>query len=281
MGLAGHVTRAVTRALLPAAEQERLAGLQLHDAGHGWDRLGMHPDSVKLSAATTRFLYEVWFRVDSRGAEGIPSTGPVILAANHAGLLPLDGVMLWADVLRHTSPPRVVRMVADTFVPRLPFVGTAFSRTGVVGGNRATVDRLLDDGELLGVFPEGVPGIAKPSSERYQLRPFRVGHAELAIQHGAPIVPVGIVGSEEQWPELARIESFHLWGAPYLPIPATPLPLPVRYRIRYGTPIDPRARFSARQADDPGAARALAREVQAAVQALIDQGLRERKGLFR
>ncbi|AKF11756.1 lysophospholipid acyltransferase family protein [Sandaracinus amylolyticus] len=281
MSLAGHVSRAVTRALLPAAQRERLAGLQLRDAGHGWDRLGMHPDSVKLSAATTRFLYDVWFRVDSRGAEHVPSTGPAILAANHAGLLPLDGMMLWADVLRQTSPPRVARMVADTFVPRLPFVGTAFSRSGVVGGTRGTVDRLLDDGELLGIFPEGVPGIAKPFAERYQLRPFRVGHAELAIQHGAPIVPVGIIGSEEQWPELARIESFHAWGAPYLPIPATPIPLPVRYRIRYGAPIDPRGRFSARQADDPAAARTLAREVQAAVQALVDEGLRERKGIFR
>lgn len=270
----------IARALLPAGQRARLERLPFHDAGHGWDRLGLHPDSVTTGAAWTRFFYDVWFRVESRGAGRVPASGPAMLAANHAGLLPLDGMMLWADVLRHTDPPRVLRIVADTFVPRLPFVSTVFSRSGVVGGTRANVDRLLEDGELLGFFPEGVPGIAKPFSERYRLRPFRVGHAELAIQHGAPIVPVAIIGSEEQWPELARIESFHLWGAPYLPIPATPLPLPVRYRIRYGEPIDPRARWSQDQADDPTAAGALAREVQRAVQALVDEGLRERKGLF-
>lgn len=270
----------IARALLPAPQRERLERLAFRDAGHGWDRLGMHPDAVAIGAAWTRFFYELWFRVDSRGSENVPASGPAILAANHAGLLPFDGVMLWADVLRRTDPPRVVRMVADVFVPRLPFIGTSFARTGVVSGTRATVDRLLEDGELLGIFPEGVPGIAKPREERYRLRPFRVGHAELAIQHGAPIIPVAIVGSEEQWPELARIESFHLWGAPYLPIPATPMPLPVRYRLRYGAPIDPRARYGADQADDPAAAGALAREVQHAVQMLIDEGLRERKGLF-
>src|SRR5690606_11109222 len=123
--------------------------------------------------------------------------------------------------------------------------------------------------------------IAKPASERYRLRPFRVGHAELAIQHGAPIVPVAIIGSEEQWPELARIEAFHLWGAPYLPISATPMPLPVRYRVRYGAPIDPCVRYGPDRADDPAAASALAREVQHAVQMLIDEGHRERRGLFR
>ncbi|MDQ3034981.1 MAG: acyltransferase family protein [Myxococcota bacterium] len=281
MQLAVRAARAFSRALLPAAEHERLEHLQFHDAGHGWDRLGLRPDAVRASAAATRFLYEVWFRVDSRGGEQIPSSGPAILAANHSGMLPVDGMMLWADVLRRTEPPRVARVVADRFVPRLPLVYTAFSRNGVVSGNRATLERLLGDSELLAVFPEGVPGIAKPPSERYRLQPFRVGHAELAIRFRAPIVPVAIVGAEEQWPELARIESFHLFGAPYLPIPATPFPLPVRYRIRYGAPIDPRGRFAPEQADDPTTTRALAREVQSAVQALIDEALRERKGIFR
>lgn len=281
MGLGQRAARALSRALLPAAERERLARMTFQDAGHGWDRLGLRPDAVVASAAAVRFFYDVWFRVDSHGGERIPSSGPAILAANHSGMLPLDGMMLWADVLRRTDPPRVARLVADTFVPRLPFVYTAFSRNGVVGGDRATVDRILADGELLAIFPEGVPGIAKPASERYRLRPFRVGHAELAIRHGAPIVPVAIVGAEEQWPELARIESFHLFGAPYLPIPATPFPLPVRYHLRYGAAIDPRERFAPEQADDPATTRALAGEVQVAVQALIDRALSEREGIFR
>lgn len=281
MELGVRTARALSRALLPAAERERLEHLQFRDAGHGWDRLGLRPDAVRASAAATRFLYDVWFRVDSRGGERILAAGPAILAANHSGMLPVDGMMLWADVLRRTEPPRVARVVADRFVPRLPLVYTAFSRNGVVSGNRATLERLLGDGELLAIFPEGVPGIAKPSSERYRLQPFRVGHAELAIRHRAPIVPVAIVGAEEQWPELARIESFHWFGAPHLPIPMTPFPLPVRYRIRYGVPIHPSDRLGPEHADDPATTRALASEVQSAVQTLIDETLLEREGIFR
>ena len=276
----GLISRAA-RALLPGDQRGRLDELHFADAGHGFDRLGMCRESVVRWVAGTRFLYEAWFRVDSRGIENVPGEGPVILAPNHSGTLPFDGMMLWADVARRSSPPRVPRLVADSFVPRLPFVNTVFSRTGVIGGNRATVDRVLGEGEIVAIFPEGVPGIAKPRSERYQLKEFRVGHAELAIRHGAPIVPVAIIGAEEQWPELTRIESFHMFGAPYLPIPATPLPLPVKYRIRYGTAIDPRDRWTPEQADDPAIVRALAGEVRRRVQTLVDEGLRERRGLFR
>lgn len=276
----GLISRAA-RALLPPDQRGRLEELRFADAGHGFDRLGMSRESIIRAVAGTRFLYEAWFRVDSRGIENIPGEGPVILAANHSGTLPFDGMMLWADVVRRSDPPRIVRLVADAFVPRLPFVYTLFSRNGVIAGNRATVDHVLADGEIAGIFPEGVPGIAKPRSEAYQLKEFRVGHAELAIRHGAPIVPVGIVGAEEQWPELARLEHVHLFGAPYLPILATPVPLPVKYRIRYGTAIDPRERWAPEQADDPAIVRALAAEVRARVQALVDEGLRERQGLFR
>lgn len=281
VGLAASASRVISRALLPQAERERLSRLRVNDAGHGWETFGLHRDSVVLSRGVARFFYDVWFRVDSRGGENIPSTGGAIIAANHSGTLPLDGMMLWADVLSETDPPRVLRVVADQFVPRIPFIYTLFSRNGVVLGSRTTVDYLLSRGELLGIFPEGVPGIAKSFAERYRLRPFRVGHAELAIRWGVPVIPAAIVGAEEQWPELTRIESLHPFGAPYLPIPLTPFPLPVRYRIRYGSPIDPRGRFAPEQADDPAIARALAAEVQDAVQLLVEATLRERRGIFR
>lgn len=260
---------------------ERVDRAAIADAGHGYDRLGLSRDGVLAGLAGTRFLYERWFRVSSEGVEHVPREGPAILAANHSGTLPLDAAMLWTDVVRHGDPPRVPRMAVDLFVPRLPLVFTAFARSGAIGGDRTTVSRVLADGELVGIFPEGVPGISKPRAERYRLRPFRPGHAELAIRYGAPIVPVAIVGAEEQWPELARIESFHLFGAPYLPIPAMPFPLPVHYHLRYGPKIDPRERWAADAADDPAIARALAEEVRQAVQGLVDGLLAERNGVFR
>jgi 1-acyl-sn-glycerol-3-phosphate acyltransferase len=259
----------------------RLASLRFQDAGHGFDRMGLSPAWVRGAVALTRPAYERYFRVTGHGRENVPSEGPVVLAANHSGMLPIDGAMIYLDLVRNLDPPRVPRAIADLFVPRLPFVYLGFNRTGVVTGDRATTRHLLEDGEMVLVFPEGTPGIGKPFAQRYQLQPFRVGHAELALSHRAPVVPVAVIGAEEQWPQLARIEAFHPFGAPYLPIPATPIPLPVRYHIWYGEPIHLHDRWSPEQADDPDVQEEAARLVQDAVQTLIDYGLSQREGIFR
>jgi len=164
-------------------------------------------------------------------------------------------------------------------VPVLPFVSTFFARVGVVSGTRGNVRALLERGELLMIFPEGTPGIGKAFAQRYQLQNWRVGHAELAIRHQVPIVPVGIVGAEEQMPQIARL-PIKLFGAPYFPITATLVPLPVRYRIYYGEPIDVAGQWDSEAADSPDEVSRLAAQVKAAVQSLLARGLRERTGVF-
>jgi len=183
-------------------------------------------------------------------------------------------------VLRHTDPPRMLRCVADRFVPGLPFAGVALSRCGAVSGTAGNARRLLEMGELCLIFPEGLAAIGKPLRERYRLRPFRPGFAELAVRQQVPIVPVGIVGSEEQWPQVGRIRSLHPFGLPYMPIVATPLPLPVHYRIYYGPALDLAAQVPGGEPTSEAftAASRLARD---AVEQLVARGLRERRGLFR
>ncbi|WP_373047274.1 lysophospholipid acyltransferase family protein [Vulgatibacter sp.] len=270
---------ALVEALLPHEELERIRNLPLRDEGFGYDPYGMERDHIALGIALTRPLYEKYFRVISSGAEKVPGSGPAILAANHSGTLPFDGAMLWADVVRKVH--RVPRPVADFFVSNLPFVSTLFTRGGVVGGARGNVRSLLEAGELMMIFPEGVPGIGKPFSERYQLQEWRVGHAELAIRHRAPVVPVAIIGAEEQMPQLGRLRRLgRLFGAPYVPLTLTPLPLPVRYHIHYGAPIPLHEDYRPGDADDPELVKEAARRVRDAVEELIEKGLRERKSVF-
>jgi 1-acyl-sn-glycerol-3-phosphate acyltransferase len=279
--LSPTAVQALCETWLNEAEQARLAELHYHDEGHGFDRFGMHPAFVGLGQLLTKPLYERYFRVISRGHGHIPQHGPAILACNHSGSIPIDGAMLWADVVRNSTPPRVPRGIADHFVPALPWVGTLFARCGMVGGSRGNVRTLLEQGELLMIFPEGVPGIVKPWRERYKLQTFRVGHAELAIRHGAPIVPVGIIGAEEQMPQLFSSRRLgKLVGVPVLPVPITPVPLPVRYRIFYGPPIQVQEEFTPDQADDPQVIGAVAERVKAAVHELLQEGLAEREGVF-
>ncbi len=273
------VAQLLAAALLPEAEKKRLERLLYSDAGHGYDPFGLHPDYVAFGEVLTAPLYDRYFRVKSKGHEHIPKKGAAVLAANHSGAVPVDGMMIWTDVLRNTEPPRVARAVADHFVPMIPMIGTLFARGGMVGGSRGNARTLLENGELLMIFPEGVPGIAKHFKDRYRLQDWRVGHVELAIRHGAPVVPVGVVGAEEQMPQIGRI-PIQVAGLPFIPITLTPLPLPVRYHILYGPPIPVHEEYRPDHADDPSAVREAAARVKAAVQALVDQGLSERTGIF-
>jgi 1-acyl-sn-glycerol-3-phosphate acyltransferase len=272
------LARAIAKALLPREELARADRLRYADAGHGYDVFGLHPDWVAAGLGLFRFLYEHYFRVTSSGHEHLPPDGAAILVANHSGTLPFDGAMIYLDVARHTDPPRVPRPITDHFVPLIPFGSTFLARTGATPGTRENLRHLLASRELALIFPEGTPGIGKPFSQRYKLQDWRVGHAETAIAHGVPVVPLAVIGAEEQWPQLARI-PLKMFGAPYLPLPATPFPLPVRYHILYGEPIV----FDVPPADAarPDVVRRAAEQTKAAVQALIERGLAERKGIFR
>lgn len=252
-----------------------------HDAGHGFDVFGLHPPVLASAVSAAAPVYERYFRVDSRGIEHVPKTGPAILVANHAGVLPVDAAMLCLDVLRRTDPPRIPRAVAAHFVPRLPLVATAFARLGVVNGTRANVRYLLENDELLAIWPEGVTGTAKHFRDRYRLQEWRVGFAEHAIRHRAPVIPVAIIGAEESWPLAAKLSKLHVFGSPYWPIPVVPGPLPTHYRITYGPAIHLDEDHVAAEADDPAIVATAADRVRAALQQLVDDARIVRRGWFR
>lgn len=269
------------RKLAGRALCERSQLTRFRDQGHGVDPFGLHPDGVLTGLAITRWLYEKYFRVTSHGADNIPAEGPVVIASNHSGTLPLDGLMLWTDLVRNGPEGRIPRVVVDHFVPGIPIISIIFTRGGAIGGSRGNFHALLEAGEMILVFPEGVPGIGKLFRDRYRLAHWREGHVELAIRHGAPVVPVAVIGAEEQMPQLARIERVRLFGAPYLPITASPLPLPVHYHIWYGEPIPVQDRWAPEDAANPAAVAEATLWVRQAVEDLIAKGLKQRNGVFR
>jgi 1-acyl-sn-glycerol-3-phosphate acyltransferase len=119
-----------------------------------------------------------------------------------------------------------------------------------LGGVRAAsgfARDLLNAGELVGVFPEGLRGVGKLYRERYRLEQFgRGGFARLAAETGVPIIPVAIVGAEEIHPVLAKVTTLAKpLGLPYIPItPTFPLlgplgllPMPTKWTIQIGEEI--------------------------------------------
>ncbi|HET9991717.1 MAG TPA: lysophospholipid acyltransferase family protein [Kofleriaceae bacterium] len=246
-----------------------------HDEGHGYDVFGLRPQTLARAVAVGRVLYERYFRVSSHGIEHIPASGPTIVIANHGGIIPVDAAMLCLDLLVRTDPPRIPRALADHFVASLPIASTLFARVGVVMGTRGNARRLLERGELLAIWPEGVSGPAKPFSHRYELQAWRTGFAELALRYHAKVVPAAIVGAEESWPVFAKL-PLRVLHIPYLPIPATPLPLPAHFHIRYGAPLE-----LAGDPDDPHDVEKAALVAQIAVEDVLAQALRERTSVWR
>jgi 1-acyl-sn-glycerol-3-phosphate acyltransferase len=274
------VGQRIARAVLPPEIQDVADNLNFRDLGHGVDRFGLSSEGAMAALAWTRFLYRTYFRVSSHNIENVPLQGRVVMTCNHSGTVPIDALMVCTDIMVQTRGQRVARPVMDFFVPSLPFFNTLFSGGGGVRGSRGNFHALLEDEELLLVFPEGVPGVGKPFAERYHLRDWRPGHAELAIRHGAPVVPACVIGAEEQWPQVARIDSVHLFDIPYLPIPATPLPLPVHYHIWYGEPIPIDQLYEPEQAFDAAAVAEAAQMIKEHTEALIEHGLEQRRGIF-
>jgi len=271
--------RAWTFDLAGPGSQARLEKLTPPRNEYGVDPYGMDVDYAVAAAAPFVWLYRNYFRVQLHGLEHVPADGKVLLVSNHSGQLPLDAAMLAVALLIEKDPPRVARALTEKWVATLPFVSSFYARLGQVVGTPENCRRLLAAGEALMVFPEGVRGLNKPFRERYRLRPFGHGFMRLALEAGAPIVPVGVVGAEEQAPALFDLKPLaRLLSMPAFPVTPTlfPFPLPVRYHIHFGAPL----RFTGPPDDEDAVLERKVGEVQAAVQGLLDQGLAERSGVF-
>lgn len=259
--------------------RERLEKLTQPRNEYGVDPYGFDVDYTVSAVAPFLWLYRKYFRVTLHGIERVPASGRVLLCSNHSGQLPFDAAMIELALLIDMDPPRIARALVERWVPTLPFIAPFYARLGQVVGTPENCRRLLAAEEALLVFPEGVRGLNKTFDARYKLRPFSTGFMRLALEAGAPIVPIAVVGAEEQAPALVDLKPLaKLLGLPALPITPylLPLPLPVHYHIHFGEPL----RFTGSPDADDVVLERQSGEVQAAVQGLVDQGLAERPGVF-
>ena len=246
----------------------------------GVDPFGFDPEMIKLVAPFLAFLKERYFRVETHGAQHIPGDGRFLLIGNHSGQLPFDAAMVGTTVLIDAPKPRIVRSMVERWSAELPFVSQLFARTGSVVGDPTTCARLLTAEECVLVFPEGARGISKLFSQRYQLTDFGQGFMRLALQTRSPIVPFAVIGAEEQAPAIADIRPLaRLLGLPAAPVifpQFLPIPLPTRYRIWFGEPME----FKGAIDDDDDVVAAHVKKVKNTVQRMVDDGLKRRTSVF-
>ena len=255
------------------------------------DDFGFDPDLTDhLLLPPLRPLYNKWFRVETRGLDNIPDVGGALVVANHSGTIPVDALMTSLALLDHHPAHRHLRLLAADLVFSMPFIAPIARKGGNTLACNADAERLLSTGELVGVFPEGFKGIGKPFSERYKLQRFgRGGFVSAALRTGTPIIPCSIIGAEEIYPMIGNAKTLaRLTGLPYAPItPFFPLlgllgavPLPSKWIIEFGEPIETADLGGPAAAEDPMLVFNLTDQVRETIQSTLYTLLMQRRSVF-
>jgi 1-acyl-sn-glycerol-3-phosphate acyltransferase len=277
-----HAFDDFTTRLLGRDFEDRLRRVPMPMAAGGVDPFGLDPEWAKYAVGVAAFFHRFYFRTMVDGVAHVP-LGRVLLCSNHSGQFPLDGMVIAATMFLDAEPPRICRSMVEKWTQTLPFVGTTFARVGQVVGVPENARRLLELGEVITVFPEGARGISKPFSERYRLTEFGLGFMRLALETQTPIVPVSVIGAEEQYVSFGNLETVaKTLGWPSFPIipqwllPGGMLPLPTKYRIQFGEPMY----FEGDPDDDDAVIEEKVARVRGTIQSMLNRGLKERKSIF-
>jgi 1-acyl-sn-glycerol-3-phosphate acyltransferase len=254
------------------------------------DEWGMDPEILEAVVPFFEFLYRKYWRVTLTGLEHVPNTGRALLVVNHSGQLPFDGAMLAAGIKLDHPSNRLVRTMFASWFPTLPFAAPLFVKCGQVLATEDNGVRLLENEELVSVFPEGYKGVGKLYKERYQLARFgRGGFIRMALKTKSPILPVAVVGAEETYVSIAKSDVMaKLIGFPYFPItptfpwlgPLGVIPLPTKWYIDIGEPI-PMDGYGPKADQNLMLVSQLTDQVRGIVQKMINERLAQRKSVFR
>lgn len=166
------------------------------------------------SKAALRAIMSIYFRAQYQGRENIPANGGCIITANHMSYIdpPLVGV----------GCPRPVNFMAKAELFKMPMLGRLLPHLRAFPVHRGAADRqairralqLLQQGEVVGVFPEGT----RNRDNNNELLQVQGGAALLALKAEVPIIPAAVWGTGD-------IDGyFHL-------------PRPIRVGVRYGQPL--------------------------------------------
>jgi len=257
--------------------------LKKHYEDAGGDPFGFDFDFAENVLIITGLFYRDYFRVEIEGLENIPPGG-ALLVANHSGQIPLDGVMIGTGLLLDTEHPRLIRTMFDKWATKLPWVSVFLQRVGQVVGRPENFNHLLESDELVLVFPEGVKGIQKTFQKAYQLGEFGLGFMRLALQHDCPIIPVAVVGAEEQYPAVWESPTVaRILGLKSAPVPLQMLlpfigimPLPTKYRITLGKPMH----FDGDPDDEDQVIGEKVWVVRHTIQLMLEKALKKREHVF-
>jgi putative phosphoserine phosphatase / 1-acylglycerol-3-phosphate O-acyltransferase len=228
MGYIGNpvVVNPDPRMMLMAAAR-RWPTVNLGAPGHGLQIAGLDLEPQKLVLAMCRQELMPFVRFDIAGTSAIPKTGPAILVGNHRSYF---DVAAMAMAIARTG--RTVRFLGKKEVFDAPLVGQMATAMGGIRVNRGTgsdeplraAAAALEAGDLVAIMPQGT--IPRGAAFFDPELKGKWGAARLAAMTKAPVIPVGLWGTEKVWPRNSRVPL--VWN----------VAKPPKVRIRVGKPVD-------------------------------------------
>jgi len=241
-------------------------------------------------------LIDHYYRAEIIGHDKIPAEGPLIVASNHSGnAFPHDAMVLDALLWRKDGMKKEAKF-RSVFTPKLaatwwmrPFaIDNWWRRGGGVDMKFDNYDMLLKHNHRVVYYPEGVPGIGKGFTRRYQLQHFYSSFVVLAAMHDAPVCPVCTVNAEWVNPTSITFKWLDklfdkLLGLPFFPVPTVfftilfpflfYLAFPCKMKFIVGEPINIRKKLEDLGADPDNATREQYQQVADNIRAEMQEDL--------
>lgn len=255
--------------------RRRLDELDIPFNPYGFDPYGISKKHLGYFMSFLAVLYRNYFRVETIGLENVPDSGSAMIIGNHSGALPADAGMIISSLFFDKKPPRLAHGMVEKFAQNIPFVSSWFNRIGQFAGLPDHAERILADGRILMVFPEGARGTGKLYKNRYRLVRFGTGFMRIALSTDTPIIPTAFIGGEEAIPQIYHVRRLaRMVGAPYWPVTPyiVPLPKPIRCQLRYGEPLV----FEGDGTESDSVIAGYINTVRSRIEGLIDEGLADR-----
>lgn len=239
------------------------------------DPWGLNLEKARKSLERLWPLYKHYFRVRCFGTKNIKDQ-PYIVVANHSGQIAIDGMLICSMFSTQVEPPRILRPMVERFFTGIPFIGSWAAEGGAVLGDRQNCINLLERGESVLVFPEGVKGIAKDSEDFYDMKKFGRGFFRIALATGIPILPIAVVGAEEFYPLVWHpLKLARKIGLPAMPLTPNLVPLPSPVDIHVGEEFVIPKNLSADAPDNE--LDEYINKIHNQIQTMLDHGLESRR----
>ncbi|GAB4412016.1 MAG: hypothetical protein OHK0056_16660 [Bacteriovoracaceae bacterium] len=244
----------------------------------GEDPWGLNLKKTRKSIEYIWPIYKNYFKTRVFGKENVQDK-PYIVISNHTGQIAIDGMLICTAFATEIDPPRILRSMVERFFTAIPFIGTWAAEGGAVLGDRQNCLNLLQRGQSILAFPEGVKGIAKSTPDYYQLQRFTRGFFRMAMTAGVDILPCAVIGAEEMFPWVYQAKGFaKMFGLPAAPLSPHYFPLPSPVDIHIGQAYQIPHDLSPEAPDeliDPHV-----EKIKDQVQEMIKKGLESRRPFF-